>query len=35
VRVLVEWLQGEDDLIRDRITELMHRRRGWALASSP
>ena len=28
VRVLVEWLQGEDDLIRDRITELMHRRRG-------
>jgi putative DNA primase/helicase len=26
--ILVEWLQGEDDLIRDRITELMHRRRG-------
>jgi putative DNA primase/helicase len=25
---LAEWLQGEDDLIRDRITELMHRRRG-------
>jgi putative DNA primase/helicase len=28
VRILVEWLQGEDDLIRDRITELMYRRRG-------
>jgi putative DNA primase/helicase len=28
VGILVEWLQGEDDLIRDRITELMHRRRG-------
>jgi hypothetical protein len=26
--ILAEWLQGEDDLIRDRITELMHRRRG-------
>jgi hypothetical protein len=25
---IAEWLQGEDDLIRDRITELMHRRRG-------
>ena len=25
---LVEWLQGEDDLIRDRITELINRRRG-------
>ena len=25
---LAEWLQGEDDLIRDRITELIHRRRG-------
>jgi len=25
---LAEWLQGEDDLIRDRITELTHRRRG-------
>jgi putative DNA primase/helicase len=28
VGILVEWLQGEDDLIRDRITELMHRRLG-------
>jgi len=28
VAILVEWLQGEDDLIRDRITELMHRRLG-------
>ena len=27
VATLAEWLQGEDDLIRDRITELMHRRR--------
>jgi hypothetical protein len=26
VGILVEWLQGEDDLIRDRITELIHRR---------
>jgi hypothetical protein len=26
--ILAEWLQGEDDLIRDHITELMHRRRG-------
>ena len=25
---LVEWLQGEDDLIRDRIIELIHRRKG-------
>jgi len=25
---LAKWLQGEDDLIRDRITELIHRRRG-------
>jgi putative DNA primase/helicase len=28
VATLAEWLQGEEDLIRDRITELMHRRRG-------
>jgi hypothetical protein len=28
VGILAEWLQGEDDVIRDRITELMHRRRG-------
>jgi putative DNA primase/helicase len=27
VAIIAEWLQGEDDLIRDRITELMHRRR--------
>jgi putative DNA primase/helicase len=26
VATLIEWLQGEDDLIRDRITELIHRR---------
>jgi putative DNA primase/helicase len=26
VATLTEWLQGEDDLIRDRITELIHRR---------
>jgi putative DNA primase/helicase len=26
VAILAEWLQGEDDLIRDRITELIHRR---------
>jgi hypothetical protein len=25
---LAEWLEGEDELIRDRITELIHRRRG-------
>jgi hypothetical protein len=25
---LAEWLQGEDDLIRDRITQLIHRRKG-------
>jgi putative DNA primase/helicase len=25
---LTEWLEGEDDLIRDRITELINRRRG-------
>jgi putative DNA primase/helicase len=25
---LAEWLDGEDELIRDRITELIHRRRG-------
>jgi putative DNA primase/helicase len=28
VATLVEWLQGEDDLIRDRITELIHRRKS-------
>jgi hypothetical protein len=28
VAVLAEWLEGEDDLICDRITELMRRRRG-------
>jgi putative DNA primase/helicase len=28
VATLAEWLEGEDELIRDRITELMHRRRG-------
>jgi hypothetical protein len=28
VATLAEWLEGEDDLIRDRITELMHRRGG-------
>jgi len=26
VAIIAEWLQGEDDLIRDRITELIHRR---------
>ncbi len=26
VATLAEWLEGENDLIRDRITELMHRR---------
>jgi predicted P-loop ATPase len=26
VAILVEWLEGEDDLIRDRITQLIHRR---------
>jgi putative DNA primase/helicase len=26
VATITEWLQGEDDLIRDRITELIHRR---------
>jgi predicted P-loop ATPase len=26
VAILAEWLQGEDDVIRDRITELIHRR---------
>jgi hypothetical protein len=25
---LAEWLQGEDDLIRDRITQLIHRRKS-------
>jgi putative DNA primase/helicase len=28
VATLTEWLQGEDDLIRDRITELIHHRGG-------
>ena len=28
VATLAEWLEGEDELIRDRITELIHRRRG-------
>jgi putative DNA primase/helicase len=28
VATLAEWLEGEDDLIRDRITELIHRRKG-------
>lgn len=28
VATLANWLQGEDDLIRDRITELIHRREG-------
>jgi hypothetical protein len=28
VAVIAEWLEGEDDLIRDRITELIHRRGG-------
>jgi putative DNA primase/helicase len=28
VATLAEWLQRENDLIRDRITQLMHRRRG-------
>ena len=28
VATIAEWLQGEDDLVRDRITELMYRRRG-------
>jgi len=28
VATIAEWLEGEDDLIRDRITELMRRRRG-------
>jgi hypothetical protein len=27
VATLAEWLEGEDDLIRDRITQLIHRRR--------
>jgi hypothetical protein len=26
VAIIAKWLEGEDDLIRDRITELMHRR---------
>jgi hypothetical protein len=28
VATIVEWLQGEDDLVRDRITQLIHLRRG-------
>jgi putative DNA primase/helicase len=28
VATLAEWLEGEDDLIRDRITQLIHRRGG-------
>jgi putative DNA primase/helicase len=28
VATLTEWLEGEDNLIRDRITELIHRRGG-------
>jgi putative DNA primase/helicase len=28
VATLAEWLEGEDELIRDRITELIHRRKG-------
>jgi putative DNA primase/helicase len=28
VAILAEWLEGEDNLIRDRITELIHCRRG-------
>ena len=28
VATLVEWLEGEDDLIRDRITQLIHRRKS-------
>jgi hypothetical protein len=28
VATLAEWLQGEDDLIRDRITQLIHRRKS-------
>jgi hypothetical protein len=30
VATIAEWLESEDDLIRDRITELIHRRRDWA-----
>jgi putative DNA primase/helicase len=26
--ILAEWLEGEDDLIRDRITQLIHRRKS-------
>jgi hypothetical protein len=33
VATLAEWLEGEDDLIRDRITQLIHRRKSWALES--
>jgi predicted P-loop ATPase len=33
VATLTEWLEGEDELIHDRITELIHRRGEWALAS--
>jgi hypothetical protein len=28
VATLAEWLEGEDDLIRDRITQLIHRRKS-------
>jgi putative DNA primase/helicase len=28
VATLAEWLEGEDDLIRDRITQLIHRRKA-------
>jgi hypothetical protein len=28
VAIIANWLEGEDDLIRDRINELIHRRRG-------
>jgi hypothetical protein len=28
VAILAEWLEGEDDLIRDRITELVHLRKS-------
>jgi hypothetical protein len=28
VAILVEWLQGEDDLIRDRLTKLIRLRKG-------
>jgi len=28
VATLAEWLEGEDGLIRDRITQLIHRRKS-------